>query len=70
MPVEEEKSWKVKIVEWKILPSRLKLLPIHNARWRMIQRAYKIMRTGMLKRTLFRPATPKVLYMKCELENY
>ena len=46
---------------------KLKILPLHNARWRMIQRAYKLMKTDFFERTIF-TATPKVLYM--EFEKY
>ena len=66
-PKEEEKT-RVKTFTEGLTPT-LKLLPLHNARWRMIQRAYKIMKTDMFERTLF-TATPKVIYMKCELENF
>lgn len=44
---------------------KLKILPLHNARWRMIQRAYKLMKTDFFERTIF-TATPKVLYVKFE----
>ena len=47
------------------LTPKLKILPLHNARWRMIQRAYKLMKTDFFERTIF-TATPKVLYMKFE----
>lgn len=47
------------------LTPKLKILPLHNARWRMIQRAYKLMKTDFFERTIF-TATPKVLYLKFE----
>ena len=48
------------------LTPKLKILPLHNARWRMLQRAYKLMKTDFFERTIFGTATPKALYLKFE----
>lgn len=62
-PKSEEDTHNVMLTDQ--LTPEIKILPIHNARWRMIQRAYKLMKTDFFERTIF-TATPKVLYVKFE----